>query len=91
MGDAVLWRDLWLSQLKVVELDGVADVDSPGGGIYDFVTLVVVEGQADCEPVLGAEVPLFACSGFVVDGDFASDGTKQCGIAVDRTVVVFPR
>ena len=43
MDDAVFWRDLWLSQVLVVEIEGVADADSLGGGIYEFVAAVVVE------------------------------------------------
>ena len=57
MDDEVFWRDRWLSEVRVVELDGVADADSLGGGIYDFVAAKVVEGQSDAEPVMGAEVP----------------------------------
>ena len=90
MDDEVFWCDRWLSQVQVVELDGVTEADSLGGGIYEFVSSVVVEVQADAEPVMCAEVPLFACSRFGVDGDFASDGSEQCGIVVDGTVVVFP-
>ena len=42
MDDAVFWNDRWLSQVQEVELDGVADVDSLVGGIYNFVTALVV-------------------------------------------------
>ena len=56
MDGAVLWRDHWSSQLRVVELDGVYAVDSLGGGIYGVVAAVVVENRADAEPVTGAEV-----------------------------------
>ena len=41
----------------MVELDGVANADSLGGGIYNFVAELVVEGRAKFEPVTGAEVP----------------------------------
>ena len=41
----------------MVELDGVTDADSLGGGIYDFVEEVVVEGRSDAETITGAEVP----------------------------------
>ena len=44
MDDAVFWRDRWLSQVRVVEIDGVADADSLGCGTYDLVESVVVEG-----------------------------------------------
>ena len=74
----------------MVELDSVANVDSLGGGIYNFVTEVVVEGRANAESVLCAEVPGLAWSGFVVDGDFASDGAERCGVVVGAIVVVFP-
>ena len=57
MGDAILWCDRWLSQVRVTELDGVDDADSLGCGIYDLVASVVVEGRSDAEPVTGAEVP----------------------------------
>ena len=57
MDNEFFWCDRWLSQVRVVELDGVADADCLGCGIYDFVALVVVGGQADAEPVTGAEVP----------------------------------
>ena len=50
MNDVVFWSDRWLSQVRVVELNGVADADSLGGGIYKFVALAVVEGRADAEP-----------------------------------------
>ena len=53
----VFWRDRWLSQVLVPEIDGVADADSLSCGIYNLVTLVVVEGQADAKPVMGEEVP----------------------------------
>ena len=43
MDYAVFWRDLWLSQVLVVELDGVANAEICGGGIYNFVAAVVVE------------------------------------------------
>ena len=75
----------------MVELDGVNNADSLGGGIDDFVAEVVVEGQANDESVPCAEVPGLAGSGFVVDGDFASDGAERCGVVVDGTVVVFSR
>ena len=57
MDGAVLWRDHWSSQVGVVELDGVYDADSLGGGIYGVVAAVVVENRADAETVTGAEVP----------------------------------
>ena len=41
----------------MAELDGDADVDSLGFAIYDLVTLVVVEGRVDADPVTGVEVP----------------------------------
>ena len=41
----------------MVELDGVTDADIFGGGIYDFMAVVVVEGLANAEPLTGAEVP----------------------------------
>ena len=41
----------------MAELDGVAYVDSLGCAVYDLVTLLVVEGRADVEPVTGTEVP----------------------------------
>ena len=75
----------------MVELDGVTNADILGGGIYDFVAAVVVEGRANTEPVMGAEVPCLACSGFVVDGNFAFNGAERCGVVVDGSVVVFPR
>ena len=75
----------------MVELDGVANADSIGGGIYDFVTAVLLEGRSNAEFVTCAEVPGFAWSGFVVDGEFASDGAERCGVVVDGTVVVVPR
>ena len=90
MDDAVFWCDPWLSQVRVVELDGVADVDSLGGGIYNFVAAVVVEVRSNAESVLCAEVPGLVWYGFVVDGDFASDGAEQCGAVVDGTIVVLP-
>ena len=40
----------------MVELNGVADADSFGGGIYNFMAVVVVEGRANAETVTGAEV-----------------------------------
>ena len=75
----------------MVELDGIANADSLGGGIYNFVAEVVVEGRANAESVTCAEVPGLAWSVFVVDGDFASDGAERCGVLVYGTVVVFPR
>ena len=75
----------------MVEIDGVANADSLGGGIYDFVATVVMEGQANAEYVLCAEVSGIAWSGLFMDGDFASDGNEQCGVVVDGTVVLFPR
>ena len=74
----------------MVELDGIANADSLGGGIYDFVAEVVEEVQANAESITCAEVPGLAWSGFVVDGKFASDGAELCGIIVDGTVVVLP-
>ena len=44
MGDAILWCDRWLSQVRVTELDGVDDADSLGCGIYSLVASVVVVG-----------------------------------------------
>ena len=38
-----------------------------------------------------AEVPYLAWSGFVVDGNFASDWAERCGAIVNRTVVIFLR
>ena len=75
----------------MVELDDIANLDSLGVGIYDFVAEVVVEGQANAGSVPFAEVPGLAWSVFVVDGYFASDGAERCGIVVYGTVVVFPR
>ena len=57
MDDAVFWSDRWLIQVRVAELDGVAGMDSLCCVIYDLVTLVVIEGRADAEPVTGVEVP----------------------------------
>ena len=57
----------------MVELDGVANAYSLGGGIYDCVAALVVEGRANAESVPCREVPGLAWSGFVVDGNFASD------------------
>ena len=74
----------------MVELDGVANADSLGGGIYDFVAAVAVKGRANAESVPCAEVPGLVWSGFVVDGDFASDRAERCGVVVDGNVVVFP-
>ena len=74
----------------MVEIGGVSNVDSLGGGIYDFVAAIVVEGRANAESGTCAEVPDFVWSGFVVDGDFSSDGNERCGVVVDGTVVVLP-
>ena len=74
----------------MVELDGVANADIIGDGIYYFVAAVVVEGRANAESVTCAEVLGLAWYGFVVDGYFASDGAERCGVVVDGTVVVFP-
>ena len=57
MDNAVFWRDCWLIQIQVAELDGVADAESLGCGIYNLVASLVVEGQADAEPVTGVKVP----------------------------------
>ena len=75
----------------MVELEGVADADSLGGGIYNFVAAAVVDIRANAEPVMGAELPWLACSGFVVYGEFSADWSERCGVVVDGTVVVFPR
>ena len=75
----------------MVGLDIVANADSLGGGIYDFVSEVVVEGRSNYESVPCAEVPGLAWSGFVVDVNFASDGAERCGVVVDGIIVVFPR
>ena len=74
----------------MVELNGVANADSLGGGIYKFLAAVVVEGRANAESVTCVEVPGFVWSGFVVDGDCASYRAEWCGVVVDGTVVVFP-
>ena len=57
MDNAVFWCDRWLSQVRVVELDGVTDADIFGGVIYNFMAVVVVEVRANSEPFTGAEVP----------------------------------
>ena len=57
MYDVVLWREHWLSQVRVAELDVVANAYSLGCGDYYLVVSVVVEGRSDSEPVTGAEVP----------------------------------
>ena len=57
----------------MVELDGVANVDSLGGGIYNFLEAGVVEGRYNAESVSFVEVPGLAWSGFGVDGDFSSN------------------
>ena len=75
----------------MVELDDVSDADSLGGGIYNFLAALVVEVRDDAEPITGTEVPLLACSGFVLDGEKAFYGAERCGVVVDGTVVVFPR
>ena len=74
----------------MVELNVIANADSFGGDIYNFVAEVVVEGRANAESVTCAEVPGFVWSVFVVDGEFASDGAERCGVVVDGTLVVFP-
>ena len=43
MDYAVFWRGRWLRYIVVVELDGVDNVDSLGGGINKCVSAVVVE------------------------------------------------
>ena len=75
----------------MVELYGVDNADRLGDGIYNFVTAVVVDGRANAEPVLCAEVPGIARSRFVVDGYFSYDGDERCGVIVDGTVVLFPQ
>ena len=75
----------------MVELNGVANADTLGGGIYDFVALVVVEGRANAESVTCAEVPDLEWSRFVVYGYFGSNGYEGCDLVVDDTVLVFPR
>ena len=75
----------------MVEINGVANADNLGGGIDNFVSAVLVEGRANAESVPCTELPGLVWSGFVVDGDFTSDGAKQCGVVVDRTVVVLPQ
>ena len=52
---------------------------------------IVVVVRSNAEFVTCAEVPVLAWYGFVVDGDFASNGDEQCGVVVDGTIVVFPR
>ena len=74
----------------MVELNGVTNAYGLGGGIEQCVSAVVVEGLANAESVPCAELPCLAWSGFVVDGDFASDWAEQCSIVVNRTVVIFP-
>ena len=74
----------------MVELDGVVDAGSLGGGIDYCVASVVVEGRSNAESVPCAEVPGLVWSGFVVDGDFLSNWDERCGVVVDGTVVVFP-
>ena len=74
----------------MVEIDGVANTYSIGGGINNCVAAVVVEGRANSESIPCAEVPGIAWSGFVVDGDFVSDWAKRCGVLVTRNVVIFP-
>ena len=75
----------------MVELDGVADADSIGGGIYNFVASVVMEGQSNAKSVTCAEVSVLAWYGFVLDGDFASDEAERFGVVINLTVVLFPR
>ena len=75
----------------MVELDGVANAESLGGGIDDYVSAVLVEGLANAESVPCTEVPGLVWSGFVVDDNFASKWGERCGVVVDGTVVVFPR
>ena len=75
----------------MVELNGIANADSLGGSIYDFLAEVVVEGRSNAESITFVEVPGLALSVFFVDGDFASDGAERCGIVVYGTVVLFPR
>ena len=49
----------------MVEIDGVDNADILGVGIYDFVAVLVVEGQANAESVTCKEVPGLTWSGFV--------------------------
>ena len=90
MDYAVFWRDRWLSQVQVVEFDSVANEDILGGGIYDFVPELVVDGRYNAYFFTCREVPGLAWSGFVVDGDFASDWSERCGVVVNRTIVILP-
>ena len=74
----------------MVEIDGVANADSLGGGIDNCVTAVVVEVRSNAESVPCAEFLGLVWSGFVVDGDFTSDWDERCGVVIDGTVVIFP-
>ena len=88
--NAVLVRDGGLGEIVVSKLDCVGEDEGFGGGVDDLEATVVIEGGADVEAIATAEGPGRACAGFVVDEDWAADGTDGRGVEIEGAVVVFP-
>ena len=75
MYDSVLGSDLWLGEVVVEYLDGVVDDDLFGYGVDNLEAAVVLECRADDETFAAVEVPRPAVAWFVVDDEWAAEGS----------------
>ena len=74
----------------MAELNGVRDKDGFCCGVDYLEAAVVLQGGADVVTVAGAEGPVGACGGLVVDEYAASNGAKGGGVKVEGGIEVFP-
>ena len=88
MDDAVAFGDCWLREVVVQELDGVGEEKRLGCAVDDAEAAVVVKRGADVEAAAAAEVPRLLDVRLFVDDNGAADGSKGCGVEVERAVEV---
>ena len=80
----------WLLKVVMVELNGVGDKGVFCGCVDDLEAAVLLQGGAEVESVAGAEGPVGAGGGLVMDEYTASNGAKGGGVEVEGAIEVFP-
>ena len=79
-----------LSEIGVVELDGVRELLALGAFCDDRKGAVVMQGGANVEAVLATEVQRRACVRFGMDAYALAKGSNGRGIIVEAAIEVLP-
>jgi hypothetical protein len=90
MDEPILRCDGGNSHGWVPEMESVGDDYRAGVPFDEGVTLVVIWGRADVEPVIAVEVPGATCCWFCMDEDAAHWWSQRGGIKIKRSGKVLP-